>query len=48
MIVRGVFVICYKVVQELHTNFGLDPLFAPDEELNTVQEGMVENATELS
>ena len=37
-----------KVVQELHTNFGLDPLFAPDEELNAVQEGMVENATELS
>jgi len=29
-----------KVVQELHTNFGLDPLFTPDEELNAVQEGI--------
>ena len=29
-----------KVVQFLHNNFELDPLFAPDEELNAVQEGI--------
>ena len=36
-----------KVVQELHTNFGLDPLFAPDEELNAVQEGIRSGHTEI-
>ena len=36
-----------KVVQELHTNFGLDPLFAPHEELNAVQEGIRSGHTEI-
>jgi len=36
-----------KVVQTLHTNFGFDPLFAPDNELNAIQEGIRSGYAEI-